>query len=515
MESIHKRAPVARIVVGLVALVSLLAVSSAQGSMGTSKTLLPTNRPALTSVTISGPNVNYCFATPAGQAITGTGPGGAYSVSDFSLGGYAYDTSENPFGGTVVQLNNSCVQATFPDGELAKYSYGGVAANAVNANIGGSFQGNLRDSLPLIGSDSHNGTRGLTTGPDLQTAIVDGANSRISYVFDEDVSGSAPLFGPGGPFPFSFHFLNQAGGIFTPDFILNISGNIVTAQFAAGVVSNATVAYVDLDGAQSNTLAPTTGNVPLSVKVPGSLGNTNNPNLVSAALVGTGTNQVDFVYDTNVVIGSSDCDGRDGDGDINPNGPDAFVGSGCFQVYTSDSQEIDGIDGVVLADGKTVRVTFPAGTGQVTELLVAASAAEDAVVTPSGSVGSSQGGVPIGGNAGAFSTGYVTGPDAQSVTIDGSSGAATVTFDQRVDPATISLVGAHLVNSQGTDIGAAPSTATVSGTSTPGPVQVVYQFDPTFAASAVGLRLDADRVSTFDASGNISAEYNVAQVLAK
>ena len=47
------------------------------------------------------------------------------------------------------------------------------------------------------------------------------------------------------------------------------------------------------------------------------------------------------------------------------------------------------------------------------------------------------GGVAVGDNAGAFATGFSTGPDARWVTFDNSTGTVTVQMDQRVDPGSV------------------------------------------------------------------------------
>src|SRR5919109_1222973 len=160
----------ARIAIGLVVLgAPFLAANAAQGAMGTSKTLSLSsiNRPVLTSVSIGLPGlVSYCFATPNNQAIT-------------SLGGYEESWHHNPV--TVTQESNQCVQATFDNVQWEQYSYGGVNEDAVFAIVSGNPIGNEEDGAPLNGSNSHNGTRGFTTGNDLQTVLRPGSN-RMAFV---------------------------------------------------------------------------------------------------------------------------------------------------------------------------------------------------------------------------------------------------------------------------------------------------------------------------------------------
>jgi hypothetical protein len=514
--------------VGLVALgAPLLEASAVQGAMGTSKTLLAQNRPSLISVTVAGPaGVDYCFATPAGETIQP--PAGGYVPGDFWVGGY--DQESFQAATAIVPQSSRCVQASFGGGiDLPSYSYGGVDgatvtspanAPAVVANIGGSLKGNLADSAPLNGSTTHNGTRNFTTGPDLQTALVDGPNNRIGYVYDQKVD-KATLCGPDGPgagcTTNQFWFLDLAGNVHGAlgAAIIDVTNNVVTVQFFNGppfpslgdVATNAVVALNNQNAKAgcaacgnlaSQTPNPETGNPLLSVAVPQTGGGTNKPDLVSASLVGNGTtNQVDFLFDVAI---------------SNPL-------ASSFRVNTSDNSVIVGQSAVVLADGRTVRVTFPQSTDKVTEFLVAAHVLFDAVVTSGGNVGSAVGGKPLGGNIGAFSLGYTTGPDAQALTINGSTGAVVATMDQRVNSATIDLSKVRMINAQGTIIGLAPFTASVSNTSTPGSVRVTFQFDPVFAPQAAGLQIDGkptlgSSLLTFSGVG-FTQEGNVEQVFAK
>jgi hypothetical protein len=472
---------VARIAVGLVALAApLFAASAAQGAIGTSKTLLTTNRPDLTSVTVAGPaTVNFCFDTnidPVGGSFAGV-------ANLFDLGGYDEDTlTPDAVHVSANRLNAQCAQVTYASVDIPKYSIGTVAANAVVGFESGGPVGNLDDSAPLIGSDAHNGTRGLTTVPDLQTVIRDTTNNRITYVFDQNVDtcgAAAPPCATGAA-----GFIDQSGAIFTGGMIINETGNTATVQFAPGAqpVSDATRAYVDPGFASSRTLAG--GGLTIIafqiVAVPNTSGDTDRPDQISASLVngGVSSNQIDYVFDTQVA---------------NPN-------AGVFIALSSDGQFEFGDAAAVIGTGNTVRVTFN-GMAPITELIVNASSNVNAVTDTTGTVFSAGGFSPVGGNAGAFSLGYTSGPDAQALAIDRSTGAVTMTMDQRVDPATIVPANINLVNTQGTVSGATPATVSVSSTTNPGPVTVTAQFTPGQVSGIAGVQLAPNALLTFPGSG--------------
>ena len=60
-----------------------------------------------------------------------------------------------------------------------------VQEGAVEADEGGGE--NLADSTALNGSNTNNGTRGFTTGPDLQFVQIRASQNQIAYVFDQEV----------------------------------------------------------------------------------------------------------------------------------------------------------------------------------------------------------------------------------------------------------------------------------------------------------------------------------------
>jgi hypothetical protein len=512
---------VARIAVGLVALgAPFLGASVAQGALGTTNTLSlgSINRPVLTSVTATGDTglVSYCFATPSSLAVTGP-----YVTTDFWLGGYDDSFRQEPV--TISQENNNCVQATFAQGQRTQYSYGGVNSDAVAVIVGGSPIGNEEDGAPLNGSVSHNGTRGLSTGPDLQTVLKPGSN-RLTFVFDQNVNEnglcSSPPCGTD-----DYWFYSQDGdlhgellGIGGPA-IIAISDNLVTVQYdatAGDAVNDATVALVNrrASGPIAGTLRSDTPfggsnrNPELSVAVPGTSGNTDQLDLVGGVaatrLVSNGdSNQIAFQFDGNVALTSQGL-----------NEPED-----CFAAVISNAQSEFATSAT--ATGNTVTATFANGDGlqQFSEMVVGASVLdEDCVQSTTGGVFNTEGGKPVGNNADAFALGYTDGPDALGLSRSG--GDMRVRVDQRVDPGEIDTGCVNLINAQGAPFGPGPSSAAVLGNGSPFDTHVVvFSFDPDAASQASGLQLlgyqstCGPALGTFDGSDGFSdEEFNASQV---
>ena len=106
-----------------------------------------------------GPTADFCFSKGLGVASTAT-------PDLFQLDGYDDDNALE--ADSIAQINNFCIEATFSDddaNDLVTYSHGEVDEDAVEADEGGGE--NFTDSTALNGSDTNNGTRGFTSGPDL------------------------------------------------------------------------------------------------------------------------------------------------------------------------------------------------------------------------------------------------------------------------------------------------------------------------------------------------------------
>jgi hypothetical protein len=442
--------------VGLVALaVPFAGGAVAQGAIGTSNPVT-TDGPDIRSATITEPLVTVCFDQP----VDLNGPS---DPGDIRL--TPYDNAAFQAGTAPVSLGNNCIRSTFP-GDLSSYTVASVAAGTVRNEA--DVTPNLTDSTPLLGSDTQNGTRGNSTGPDLESLIVLGPENQIAYGFDQDLActGSAPA----GRVPASaFHFYDQNGTIFNGAGFVACEDNQVLVAFApTDNVTTAQVAWAD----QGSVLSDTILNAPnplFSVDVPGQAGRSNDPDLVSNELVdpsGNG-NQLDFVYDENVTQAGTTAD--------------------MFYAVFSDAGNQFG-DTFQVINGNTVRVSFGSTFDNQQEFVIGGSAEEGATHAQDDNAPSMPGGKPAGGNAGAFALGYTTAPDALSASTNQAGGQVTIVVDQRpCDP----VLPARLVNDDGVLFGN-PSTATnlFGGCfGPPGQRPVTFQFAQSELVNAVGVFL--------------------------
>jgi hypothetical protein len=489
MDSFRKRASVARFAVAAAALlVPLVGAGAAQAAIGTSHGLITTNRPDFVSATIvNATQADFCFSKDTDAAA-------AFSADDFLVGGYKSATSALP-ATSAVRVTARCWRATFgTTGDLNQFTVAHLRANTLRPLQAGAVANNLDDSVPLIGSQSHAGTRGFTTGPDLQTTSVDTVANQMTYVFDQNVSP--------GPAPGGFHFTQANGTVRTATGIISASGNTVVAQYAGpAFVSDAVVAFVDAGTVLSAQGAGETANNLLSVTVPGTSGATVRPDLTGneLALANGGSNQLLFTYDQDVAIGNA----------------------AAYQAVLSNGAVAIG-SAITLAGPRVARVTFnnPENLQNVSEYIVAAADTGGGVIAADGSGPSLPGGKPAGGNAGAFALGYTTAPDAVNMAFDGTSGQVTVRVDQRIRAGAVFTASIVLLNSQGDAI-ANPATATISGqTDVPSQVNVILQFTPGQVQSAAGLQLLGQPFaggalqSPLFPSFTVSDDESVAQVLA-
>ncbi len=489
----------ARLAVGLVAAaVPLVGASVAQAAMAGANPLVTTSRPDLRSVSLTGASsAQFCFD----KAITSVP-----NVGGFYLGGYRADAF---LASTNAVAAGNCVNASFPTSvsgntdNIEHHSFGQVAEGAVRTT--GNL-GNRADSTALTGSISNNGTRGLTTAPDLTgVSVVTSGTQQIAFTYDQNVNPNA-IVGTAG-----FHFAT-ANGTDIPSQTASVSTTdpkTVIAQFPVGnsptasspvtpLVSNAVRAYSIAGAVQSQTVEHTLGTFD-SQAIPGSSGITSGtPDLVSAvysrqpgnatggtallggatlgSVLGTGFGGTGFSCGT---AGSNSCVVVDYTFNEGVNLPlltgtlqtalkaatsnfYAYLSDGSFvhpaAVYEpSGTQTIAGVGGNTLAVGgsTTVRAIFPTAN-QFDEYLVKAGVtgpmtgnggtplanrlcALTGSVIPTCAVVSSTtlnpnttGSAPIGGNAGAFASGFSTAPDAFRVTFDTQTNTAQVLFDQRV-----------------------------------------------------------------------------------
>jgi hypothetical protein len=501
MNSFTKRRYLASIVATLGALgASLFGAAAAQGALGTSNTLITSNRPDLISVTTPGAQsgsiaADFCFTK-------GLGIAGGASAGDFSLGGY--DADEGYLAGDDFnQISNFCIEVLFNgspgvNDDLVAYTFGQVAAGAVVADTGGGA--NLADSAPLNGSNTNNGTRGFTVAPDLILTDTRPAQNQIAYGFDQEIQeGDCPANG-------SFAFLDGQGDMFNSlgCSVTSIPGQsretVAVAQFGPGVdVTNAEIVLAQ-DGAVTARTADAEDNQQFALAAEGANGDTNDADLQSAELVAGGdSDQMLFTYRTGPISEGS--------------------ASQCEAIF-SNASTASGSDLSVTGPNQ-VLVDFGADFSNATEYVVGGGD-EGGCVIGANTESSTEGAKPAGGNIGAFGTGYSTGADAQALTVNRTTDDAVVRLDQRIDPDEIELDCIHLVGANGNNI-ANPLTATVP-TQAPGPQNLSLDFaGGSIPAGTVGIRLEGDDINdcsgeateTLPDAGSIGpSEDNVEQVFA-
>ncbi|MDQ2738263.1 MAG: hypothetical protein M3Y35_06545 [Actinomycetota bacterium] len=482
-----------RLAVGLVAAaLPLVGASVAQAAMAGANPLTTTSRPDLRSVTLTGTGAQYCFD----KVVTSIpNPGGFY------VGGYRADNFSRATGATA---SGNCVNATV--GATTEDSFGQVAEGAVRTT--GNL-GNRADSTALTGSTTHNGTRGLTTAPDLTgVSVVQTGAQQIAFTYDEPVDPSA-IVGTAG-----FHFVTSTGIDIPSDTaaISTTDPKTVIAQFPIGggnpLVTDGVRAY-SVAGAVSSANDGTLGTYD-SQALPGSLGlTTGRPDLVSAVYSrqpgnnsapggvlggtlgavlgkgfgGTGINcgttggascvVVDYTFNEGVNLPLATGITQTILNTINSNYY-AYLSDGSFvhpaAVYEpSGTTTIGVLNKLGIGGSTTVRAIYPTAnrfdeylvkaavtgptqglstvppvcalTGAILPVLLPPGCAAVSSTLPNGP--NVTGSAPIGGNAGAFASGFSTAPDAFTATFDTLTNTASVLFDQRVfgaNPANFALL---------------------------------------------------------------------------
>lgn len=459
-----------RLAVGLVAAaIPLVGASAAQAAMAGANPLTTTARPDLRSVTLTGTGAQFCF----NKVITSVP-----NVGGFYVGGYRADNFTRSINATASGM---CVTATIP-GATAQDSFGQVAEGAVRTT--GNL-GNRADSTALNGSTTHNGTRGLTTAPDLTgVSVVQTGPQQIAFTYDEPVDASA-IVGNGG-----FH-MTTALGLDIPSDTASISTTdpkTVIANFPIGgtipLVTQGVRAYSQA-GAVKSANDGTFGTFD-SQALPGSLGLTiGSPDLVSAAYSrqpGSTTFGAQIAAPLALPLpipalpgiscgtpGNSDCvvvdyTFNEGVALLGPllTSPTALS---HFYAYLSDGSYVHPslvfepsattLLGGLLGGSTTVRAVFPTANrfdeyfvkaavtgpspGLINKLPAVCTLLGDCAVQSSVTLFPNvTGSVPIGGNAGAFASGFSTAPDAFNTSFDTLTNTASVLFDQRVFGATAS-----------------------------------------------------------------------------
>jgi hypothetical protein len=435
-------------------------------------------------------------------------------ASQIFLGGYRtapiLPGEEHAADSAVRASNQNCADATWStnDEDVTQRTYvrvgnpgltttpSGGAACAVVALSNG--QCNLPDSVALNGSSTHNGTRGHSTGPDLEGITINpagGVAGVVNYVFDQRVglaSNAAGCFAatlqngtestnPGGAAPF------------TPVF----SGNVVTVPFAPGQLGGAgnpvvrgTVTPACVFG--KRTPIGLEFNISYeSANAPGTAGLSNRPDLTDVSLTANNQNVV-FTFDESVTPGANFATG--------------------FGLTNSDNLTGCAL-GAPTAAGSQVVIPLTGGCQTIDEYVVWGEVVNNTVVGVTTGNNNVNQGVPAGGNANAFASGFTTGPDAFSVTFNTSNNTAAIRLDQRCGG--FSLTGVDLIDDAGALIPGNPTAVAGCGTATPGPATVVAQFPTGAVTGARSVLLEGPEINPpFGAFATFIGYGNVSQVLA-
>jgi len=523
-----KRAWISRTAVAAAVVASsFVVVGVAQAAIAGAPPETTTSRPALTSATVlSGTAVDFCFnQSVASSTLTG---------GNFLVGGYRAERAVPATSAALEQGSSAntpafnCVRATFPAtvGDIDQYTVGTVLGSAVTSPNGNS--NTFGDSSALTGSDTHNGTTGLTIAPDLSGVLVDTTSNTIQYTEDQAVGNV--ITGA------DFSFTDGGGNTCTAlPAAASASGNVVTVSFAGNTcgpvpvgapvgtlgafepVSNA-VRASQKQGAILAAADPTISNTDDTVAVPNAPngGQTARPDLISAVLEPNG-GAIDFTFDSNVTV---------------PLPPLAtgVLGVGGFRADLSTGDEIPGQSATLIAvstTSTTIRVTFPNLTSY-DEYVVKGSVMPGAVlgagVAPATVGLNTPGSAPAGDNAGAFARGFTTGADAFSAVLNRTTGVASILLDQRAfasrNPGNIMLL-----DSNGNPIIGATGAGVSLPTQGAGPQIVTVQFAPSQIATAANIAIENNNASVptlagsafetgVSASGVGTNQPNVDQILA-
>ena len=248
----------------------------------------------------------------------------------------------------------------------------------MEANEGGGD--NFTDSTALNGSDSNNGTRGFTTGPDLVDVDVRPSQNQIDYVFDQEVQDV-----PNNSINCEtcLKYIEQDGDdVFSDSATVETASDgrerVVRAQFGGDDVTDGVIAVAEPDAVRSRTWE-NPPNERFALAIPGTAGDTNDPDLVSAELVSGGDSDLMlFTYN----------------GQIDPRSFEA-----CYAIFSDTSTAL--AEGILVTGENTLQVEFEESFSDVTELVVGGGDLGGCVQDANSDESSTQGAKPSGGNIGA------------------------------------------------------------------------------------------------------------------
>ena len=255
-----------------------------------------------------------------------------------------------------------------------------------------------------------------------------------------------------------------------------MSDNTVTVVFAPTStcpVSDAQRAGTVL-GALPGGAAADPGNpsTPSGVIVPASAtstgtGTTAAPDLTKVVVDPTDKSSLDFTFDKAVAA-------------LKPAGFHAVVSlSGSSAVLTATASVI-----ATSTTSTTIRAGF-AALSFASEYVVKGAVDAGAVVETSPPyIANVVDASPSGGNAGAFSRGFTTGPDVTAGIINTTTGVLSLNVDQRVFPGAVDPTTLRLIDGTGFDVTPTGSSGITVPTQGPGPETIQAQFSPGQASVA-------------------------------
>jgi len=438
--------------------------SPANAALGGATSSNFTTSPNLVSVTANAAEETVVYKF---DRTIAAGTGGL-DASDFILGGYdAAQVTDPPSSVSIVGAGDS-VLADFggSDIDFNGLTYAALNAGTVKGTVTNS-KDNFDDAVRITGATTESGTTGHTDGPDLVAAALREDLNQVVYVFDQLVDDSAPF--AGGQFQYT-----DVAGTTHASVGAQATDNLIIAQFLApNDVSDASKATIDAPGgtiqAEGYSGVGPTGAYYDAVAIAGKAAPAT-PNLESAS-IDTNGGSVTYVFDKTITVGAP----------------------GLFSVFLANGDEVNGTATQLLADAKSVRVSF--NLQNQNEFAVFANIQDGAVTGATNAIPSQTDGAPIGGNAGAQASGYTTAPDAIQALVNPAAGQASVLFDSRFSgPADATAF--DLYTADGVSLGN-PSAASATVAAAPQQSRVVLTLTDTQASNAKNVVIDGGNPLSF------------------
>lgn len=415
--------------------------------------------------------------------ITPVGPAGAVTVTNSTVeqGGTLNGTVSDPSSVTSLSVSgcgfnnqnvtvgaNGAFALTVPQGQSA----GQCTLTFVVQRNNGDTQ---TVTVPITVTARQ---QTVTGAPDLVSASALPLANTVTYVFDEDVSGSNANF-------FAlFHVYNAAGAQFDGiNATVSNDNRSVVVQFAPNVVGNATLATVD---AQAVADPGGTRNYPSGVPLTGATltaGRTAAPDLITVGNPRTtaqGNQLVDFTYDQAVSCSAAPtCTG--GALDPNPALHQLVLNDGSVMV----GQAVQNIS----ADGRTLSIVF--GNTLVAPTVnfgeVRRGVAETGAVRGTSAAAGNPAN-PLEAEPFAATDGRTQSPDLEAVSVAGTN-SVLYDFDQPVDAFAIDETEFHVANANGVEFNGVAGSAVRSTTDA---TRVTVSFAPGVVGAAVLASVDDD-----------------------